>query len=410
MLNEKRILLVISGGIAAYKALELIRLLRKSGARVRCILTKGGAQFITPLSVSALSEEETYTDLWSLKDETEMGHIRLAREADLIVVAPASANLISRIAQGAADDLASTTLLAATVPIVVCPAMNPAMWENPATRANIKTLQKRGIRFIGPDGGDMACGEVGVGRLSEPDTILRQITALLTADKPLAGLRALVTAGPTYEPIDPVRFIGNRSSGKQGFAIACALAERGAAVTLISGPTHLPDPKGVKTIRIETAKQMLESALATLPCDIAVCTAAVADWGPETYSEQKLKKGQGSPPSTLTLRQNEDILAKLSEPGTRRPALVVGFAAETDRLLESATAKRVKKACDWIVANQISAENPAFGMDDNKVTVVTATGAEDWPSRDKTAIARKLVENIETFFHERGRATLKAAE
>jgi phosphopantothenoylcysteine decarboxylase/phosphopantothenate--cysteine ligase len=397
MLNGKRILLVISGGIAAYKSLELIRLIKKSGGSVRCILTQGGAQFVMPLSVAALSEEQVYTDLWSLKDETEMGHISLSRECDLIVVAPASANIIARMANGLADDLASTTILASDKPVMVCPAMNPQMWENTATKANIDTLRQRGIHISGPASGEMACGEIGHGRLLEPDKILSEIEFFFNTGKPLAGLKAIVTSGPTYEAIDPVRFVANRSSGKQGNAIAQALSDLGASVVLVTGPTNLQPPKSVEVIRIESAAEMLESCQKLLPADIVVCAAAVADWAPEKYQTSKMKKTSDTQMS-ISLKQNPDILATLSAYGKSRPRLVVGFAAETDDILANAKAKLSQKGCDWIVANSISDTNPVFGSDENQVYFVTSAKTEEWPKASKNEVARKLGERIVEFF------------
>lgn len=392
-MKNTSILLIISGGIAAYKSLELIRLMRKAGASVRCILTSGGAQFVTPLSVSALCEEPVYQDLWSLKDESEMGHIRLSREADLILIAPASANMIAKMAHGMADDLATTTLLAADKPIIIAPAMNHKMWENPATQANIATLKSRGVRVIGPDEGDMACGEYGVGRMSEPDTIMQ---ALSVRDGALSGYKALVTSGPTYEPLDPVRFIGNRSSGKQGHAIATALAQAGADVTLITGPVSLPDPAGVKTIHVETAAEMLKSCEAALPCDIAICAAAVSDWGPEQTAPQKIKKSGAAP--ALKLKENADILKTLSH-HKKRPALVIGFAAETENLLDNARAKLKAKGCDWILANNV-AEND-FGGDANHIIWLSHRLQEDWGQNSKTALAERLAQKIVLHLKER---------
>jgi phosphopantothenoylcysteine decarboxylase/phosphopantothenate--cysteine ligase len=390
-------LLIISGGIAAYKSLELIRLLRKDGANVRCILTSGGEKFVTPLSVSALSENPVYTDLWSLKDESEMGHIRLSREADLIVIAPASANMLARMAQGLADDLASTTLLAANKPILAAPAMNQMMWSNPATQANVHTLRGRGIHFIGPESGDMACGETGAGRMSEAIAIFAAINAHFGAAQPLKGKRALVTSGPTYEPLDPVRFLGNRSSGKQGHAVAAALRDAGAEVTLVSGPVSLPDPKGVRTVHVETAQQMFDACIAALPADIAVCSAAVSDWAPAQVSAGKMKKSKDRNPPEINLRENPDILGTIAQTGPGRPALVVGFAAETGDLIEEAKGKRARKGCDWVVANDVSG-NKVFGSDMNTVHVVSATGVESWPEAGKDEVARRLVERIAAFF------------
>lgn len=401
MLTGKRILLIISGGIAAYKALELIRLLRGEGASVRCILTKGGAEFITPLSVASLSEQPVYTDLFSLKDETEMGHIRLSREADLIVVAPASANMISKIAHGAADDLASTTVLATDKPVMVCPAMNPMMWVNPATRSNIDTLRSRGVMIEGPDAGEMACGEIGAGRLIEPADIVRRIADHFAANKPLAGKIALVTAGPTYEPIDPVRFIGNRSSGKQGFAIAQALADAGAAVTLVSGPTSLPDPTGVLTVRIESALEMAEACEKLLKAKsevhIAVGAAAVSDWRPAKQLVSKMKKRRNAEVPNLELVENPDVIAGLASRKAGRPTLVIGFAAETENLIANAKEKLTRKNCDWIVANNVG-DDAVFGADTNHVTLVTRDSVEEWDMMGKDDVARELTARVARHF------------
>lgn len=398
-MKNKSVLLIISGGIAAYKTLELIRLLKKAGAQVRCILTAGGAQFVTPLSVSALSENPCYTDLFSLKDEAEMGHIRLTREADLIVVAPASANMLAKMAHGLADNLATTTLLATdqNTPVFVAPAMNPEMWGHRATQENVETLKKRGVRFIGPVAGEAACGETGMGRMAEPTEIFAQLDT--QKDKPLAGKTALVTAGPTYEPLDPVRFIGNRSSGKQGYAIAQALHDAGAAVTLVTGPTALPAPGNINTIRIETATEMLDSCQKSLPVDIVVCAAAVADFTPTTTYGQKIKKDKNKKPEAIELKENPDILQILSRPGPRRPSLVIGFAAETENLLDNARAKRLKKGCDWILANDVAAEN-VFGADENHVYLITSSGTQEWQKTTKRGIAQKLVAALTDFINE----------
>ncbi|MGE3623347.1 MAG: bifunctional phosphopantothenoylcysteine decarboxylase/phosphopantothenate--cysteine ligase CoaBC [Bdellovibrionales bacterium] len=399
-LNNRRILLIISGGIAAYKSLELIRRLRDAGAKVRCILTSGGAQFVTPLSVAALSEEQVYSDLWSLTDENRMGHIRLAREADLVVVAPASANLIARMAQGLADDLASTVLLATDKPVIIAPAMNVVMWQNPATQANVATIQTRGIRLVGPASGMMACGEEGEGRMMEPAEILSAISRHFSIPGPLAGKRALVTAGPTYEPLDPVRFIGNRSSGKQGFAIAEALHAQGAVTTLVTGPARLPDPAGIKTIRVETAREMLDACEAALPADIAVCTAAVADWRPAEFSPEKMKKGTAK--TGIELVENPDILATLAKAGNRRPRLVIGFAAETGDVIENAKRKFGRKNCDWILANDV-ADGKGFDAGDNEVALLRRGAKGDvavtnWPRQSKEEIARQLAGEIAAVF------------
>ncbi len=393
MLHGKRVLLIISGGIAAYKSLELIRLLRKNGLAVRCILTRGGAQFVTPLSVSALTEDKVYTDLFSLTDEAEMGHIRLSREADLVVVAPASADILAKMAQGLADDLASTTLLATDKPVMVAPAMNVRMWQHDATRANLTALLERGVRIIGPDEGDMACGEFGPGRLAEPDEIASVIAAYFGDSSPLAGRRALVTSGPTHEPIDPVRYIANRSSGRQGHAIAAALARHGAATTLVSGPTNLPDPAGVDVVHIETAQQMLDACQAALPADVAVCAAAVADWRVDTAAKQKVKKIKGKLP-TLNMTENPDVLATLSAAGNARPQLVIGFAAETENIVANAQAKRESKGCDWLLANDVSPESGTFGGADNTIHLISADGVEDWPRMSKEDVAERLAARI----------------
>lgn len=391
MLNGKRILLVIAGGIAAYKSLDLIRRLRERGAGVRCILTEAGRQFVTPLSVSTLSRERVFMGLFSLTDEHEIGHIRLARDCDLVVVAPATADLIAKMALGIAGDLASTCLLATDRPILIAPAMNHVMWNHAATQAHVATLAARGVRMVGPESGELAEGESGPGRMSEPLQIVAAIAALLDSGK-LKGKRALVTSGPTYEPIDPVRFIGNRSSGKQGHAIAAALAESGCVTHLVTGPTNLPDPRGVETVHIETAAQMLEACRAQLPVDIAVCAAAVADWRPATRAGQKIKKDGGATPS-IGLTENPDILATLSQASAHRPRLVVGFAAETQHVLDNAQAKRTRKGCDWIVANDVSATG-TFGGDQNLVHIIDADGIETWPRLAKDEIARRLIERI----------------
>ena len=395
-LHNRSILLIISGGIAAYKTLDLIRRLREMGTQVRCALTKGGEQFVTPLSVAALSEQQVYTDLWALTGENQMAHIRLSREADLVVVAPASANLIARMAQGLADDLASTLLLATDKPVMIAPAMNAMMWNHAATQANLSILQQRGVMRIGPAEGLMACGEEGEGRMTEVADILAAIAAYFAKPGALSGKRALVTSGPTFEPIDPVRFIGNRSSGKQGHAIAEALRDQGADTILISGPTRLPDPVGIQTVHVQTAQDMLAACEAALPVDIAVCAAAVADWRPAEASPEKQKKGATAP--TLHLIENPDILARLSQTGNRRPRLVIGFAAETNELQRNAAEKFARKGCDWLVANEVG-EGKAFDQDDNQVTLLRrgAKGAitsDAWPNQSKQAIAQQLVEEI----------------
>jgi phosphopantothenoylcysteine decarboxylase/phosphopantothenate--cysteine ligase len=397
-LSEKRILLIVGGGIAAYKALELTRLLRKAGIGVRPILTQAGAQFVTPLSLSALAEDKVYSELFSLTDEAEMGHIQLSRSADLVVVAPATADLMAKAAQGLAGDLATTTLLATDKPVLMAPAMNVRMWNHPATRRNLSTLKGDGVRFVGPDEGAMACGEFGPGRMAEPAEIFAAIQTMLdgAAPGPLAGKGAIVTAGPTAEPIDPVRLLTNRSSGKQGYAIAAALAELGADVTLVSGPTALAAPAGVRRIEIETAREMLAACEAALPADIAVCVAAVADWRPEAVGEVKIKKGAGGPPA-IALVENPDILAALSK-GAHRPKLVVGFAAETDNVEAHAQAKLARKGCDWIVANDVSIAG-TMGGDDNAVAIVSASGIERWERVHKSEVARKLAARMAEVFH-----------
>lgn len=392
-LSDKRILLIVGGGIAAYKALELTRLLRKAGIGVRPILTRAGEQFVTPLSLAAISEDKVYSELFSLTDEAEMGHIELSRSADLVVVAPATADLIAKAVHGHANDLASTTLLATDKPVLMAPAMNVRMWEHPATRRNVAQLKADGVLFVGPDEGAMACGEYGFGRLAEPPVIFEAILAALEgpAARPLAGKRAIVTAGPTAEPIDPVRVLTNRSSGKQGFAIAQALAELGAEVTLVAGPVAVPTPVGVKRVDIETAREMLSACEAALPADIAVCVAAVSDWRPESAAGTKMKKGADGPP-TISLVENPDILATLSK-SPRRPALVVGFAAETNDVEAYAKAKLAKKGCDWIVANDVSVAG-TMGGDDNAVSIVTTDDVERWDRTAKSEVARKLAERM----------------
>ena len=396
MLTGKRILLIISGGIAAYKSLDLIRRLRERGAAVRCVLTTSAAEFVTPLSVAALSEDKVYGDLFSLTDEHEMGHIRLSREADLVLVAPATANILAKLANGIADDLATTTLLATDKDVMVVPAMNVRMWEHAATRDNLATLTSRGVRIAGPTEGPMACGEYGEGRMIEPLEIVAAIESYFQSDAPLSGRRALVTSGPTHEVIDPVRYIANRSSGKQGHAIAAALAGLGAETVLVTGPTNEADPAGVSVIHIESARDMLEACQAALPADIAICAAAVADWRPATSADEKIKKGGKTP--ALKLAENPDILATLSAAGNLRPALVVGFAAETGSVVKNARAKRAKKGCDWIVANDVSPDTGTFGGDENTVHLVTATDVEDWPRMRKTDVAARLAERVGGFF------------
>ncbi|MFT5439717.1 MAG: phosphopantothenoylcysteine decarboxylase/phosphopantothenate--cysteine ligase [Alphaproteobacteria bacterium] len=392
MLQGKRILLIISGGIAAYKCLELIRRLRERGAAVRCVLTKAASEFVTPLSVAALSGDKVYGDIFSLTDEHEMGHIQLSRDADLLVVVPATANILARMAQGIADDLATTVLLATDKDVMAAPSMNVRMWEHAATQQNVEILRARGIRLIGPVAGDMACGEYGDGRMAEPNDIADAIESYFVHSGRLAGRRALVTSGPTHEPIDPVRYIANRSSGKQGHAIAAALARFGAATTLVTGPTAEPDPAGVSVIRVESARDMLAACEAALPADIAVCAAAVADWRPTELQDSKIKKN-GAPPA-LSLTENPDILRRLSAAGNGRPALVIGFAAETGDVVAKAIPKRAAKGCDWIVANDVASGTETFGGDNNIVHLITEGGTEDWPLMSKQAVAETLAARI----------------
>jgi phosphopantothenoylcysteine decarboxylase / phosphopantothenate---cysteine ligase len=393
VLHDRRILLIISGGIAAYKSLELIRRLRDRGARVRCIMTAAAQRFVTPLSVASLSEDKVYSDLWSLTDESEMGHIRLSREADLVVVAPATADLVARMATGLADDLATTALLAADKPVLIAPAMNTMMWAHPATRANLAILQRRGVMRVGPGSGELACGDVGAGRMAEPDEIIAAIQRALASDNRLAGKRALITSGPTREPIDPVRYISNHSSGKQGHAIAAALVALGADTVLVSGPTQEPSPPGVKLVTVETAAEMLAACEAALPVDIAVMAAAVADWRVEAAGRHKLKKEGGGPP-LLRLVENPDILSTIARRGNDRPALVIGFAAETDDVVENARRKRLRKGCDWILANDVSPGTGTFGGDSNKIHLVDADRVEDWPVMTKSEVAARLADRI----------------
>ena len=398
MLNGNRVLLIISGGIAAYKTLELIRRLGDRGVAVRTILTAAGAQFVTPLSVAALSGEKAYQDLFSLTDESEMGHIRLSREADLVVVAPATANIMAKAAAGIADDLATTALLATDKPVLMAPAMNLQMWAHAATQRSVAQLLEDGILTVGPEAGDLACGEIGSGRMAEPATILARIEELLApAGAPLDGRRALITSGPTREPIDPVRYISNHSSGKQGHAVAGALAALGAATKLVTGPSNEADPAGVEVVRVETAREMLAACQAALPVDIAVCAAAVADWRIDAPAAGKMKKDGGGPPE-LNFVENPDILATLSGLAEQRPALVVGFAAETENVVENALAKCRRKGCDWLVANDVSAESGTFGGDDNTVHLIESGASEAWPRLSKQAVAERLGRRIADHF------------
>ena len=397
-MSERRVLLIVGGGVAAYKALELARLFRKAGVGVRPILTAAGAEFVTALSLAALCEDKVYSELFSLTDEAQMGHIELSRSADLVVVAPATADLMAKAASGLAGDLAATALLATDKPVLMAPAMNVRMWLHPATQRNRAQLAADGVRFVGPDEGAMACGEFGPGRLAEPEAIFAAAMAMLeggvapTGKGPLAGRHVLMTAGPTAEPIDPVRVITNRSSGKQGFAIAGALAGLGARVTLVAGPVALPTPPGVTRIDVETALEMLAACEAALPADAAVCVAAVADWRMDEAFAVKLKKSREGPP-TLRLVENPDILATLSARGKRRPRLVVGFAAETNDLEAQARAKLQRKGCDWIVANDVSADG-IMGGDENEVLLVYPQGTDHWPRASKSDVARRLAQRI----------------
>ncbi len=391
-LAGRRVLLVIGGGIAAYKVLELIRLLRGAGATVAPVLTRAGAQFVTPLSVAALAGERLHSELFDLTSEAEMGHIQLSRAADLVVVAPCTADLMAKMAGGHADDLATTLLMATDKRVLIAPAMNVRMWEHPATRRNLACLQADGVAVVGPDEGDMACGEFGPGRMAEPGAILAAIEAALGAG-PLAGRHVIVTSGPTHEPIDPVRYIANRSSGTQGAALAAALRDLGARVSLVTGPAAVPPPAGVDVVRVETAAEMLEAVRGRLPADAAVFAAAVADWRVAQASGQKIKKGPDGPP-VLRMAENPDILATVARMGEGRPRLVVGFAAETDAVQQNAAAKRLRKGCDWIVANDVSAGTGIMGGTENAVTLITDAGVEVWPRAAKAAVARQLAARI----------------
>jgi phosphopantothenoylcysteine decarboxylase/phosphopantothenate--cysteine ligase len=395
---QKRVLLIIAGGIAAYKSLDLIRRLKERGYAVRAILTRAGAEFITPLSVASLSGEKAYTDLFSLTDEADIGHIALSRQADLLVVAPATADILAKMAQGHADDLATTALIATDKPVLVAPAMNPRMWSHPATRRNMAQLAADGVRVVGPNNGSMAeRGESGEGRMAEPLEIVAAVEAMLgtgvSREGLLVGRRIVVTSGPTHEPIDPVRYIANRSSGRQGHAIAAAAAEAGAEVVLVSGPVAIPDPPGVTTRHVETAAEMLAAVEAALPADIGIFAAAVADWRVVSEAGQKIKKAGSSP--KLALVENPDILATIAHRGEGRPRLVIGFAAETENVVAQAQAKRLRKGCDWIVANDVSHASGIMGGENNSVHLITAEAVEDWPQMPKTEVARQLVARIE---------------
>ncbi len=392
MLDSKHILLIIGGGIAAYKSLDLIRKLRESGATVTPVLTRAGGEFVTPLSVSALAGTEVHRDLFDLTKEAEMGHIQLSRSADLLVVAPGTADLMAKMAQGQADDLASTLLLATDTPMLLAPSMNVRMWDHPATQRNVATLRSDGVSFVGPNEGDMACGEYGPGRMAEPLEIVAAIEAAF-GDGPLKGKRILVTSGPTHEPIDPVRYIANRSSGAQGTAIGAALAKLGAEVVFVTGPADVAPPSGVEVVKVQSAAEMLSAVEAALPVDAGVFAAAVADWRVASSSESKIKKKNGKMP-VLEFAENPDILAQVSQMKMGRPALIVGFAAETDDVIANATAKRLRKGCDWIVANDVSPATGIMGGSENDVTLISKDGSEDWPRMGKQAVAERLALKI----------------
>ena len=392
MNQGKRVLLIVAGGIAAYKSLELVRLLRARDISVRCVLTRAGARFVTPLSLGSLSEDKVYEDLFELTGESEMGHIEFSRDADLLVVAPATADILAKMRAGIADDLATTTLLATDKPVMVAPAMNVRMWEHAATRENMAVLRERGILEIGPDEGDMACGEYGFGRMSEPTAIAEAVEFFFQTGDRLKGRRAIVTSGPTVEAIDPVRYIANRSSGRQGHAIARALAAQGAETVLVTGPTTLPDPAKMTVVHVNSADEMLKATQDALPADIVVCAAAVADWRVDQQADRKIKKN-GSIPD-LKLVENPDILATVSSASPNRAQLVVGFAAETGDVVDQAAAKRAKKGCDWIVANDVSTETGTFGGGDNTVHVIDDAGVEDWPTMSKEKVGARLAARI----------------
>ena len=392
-----RILLIIGGGIAAYKSLDLIRRLQERGTGLRCVLTPAAQHFVTPLAVGALTGERAFTDLFDPQSEFDVGHVRLAREADLIVVAPATADLLAKLAGGHADDLATAVLLATDKPILIAPAMNPRMWAAKATVRNLAQLAADGVRIVGPNSGEMAeRGEAGLGRMAEPLEIVAAAEGILRRGAALVGKRIIVTSGPTHEPIDPVRYIANRSSGKQGHATAEAAAAAGAEVVLVSGPVNVPDPPGVAVVKVETARQMFDAVAAALPADVAIFAAAVADWRSEGASPSKIKKKSGDPAPTLKLSENPDILSTVAHRTSGRPRLVIGFAAETDDVIANARAKRVNKGCDWIVANDVSAASGVMGGDINTVHLITASGVESWPPQAKNEVARMLIERIAT--------------
>ena len=391
MNNNLKILLIISGGIAAYKSLELIRIFKKNNIKVQVVLTKGGAQFVTPLSIAALSEEKVYQELFSLKDETEMGHIQLSRKNDLILVAPASANIIAHVAAGIANDLATTIILAANKPVLFAPSMNVEMWNNPITKNNVQFLKNNNYKFVGPEPGDLACGEEGNGRMSEPENIKKYISSMFKKKK--LNIDVLVTAGPTFEAIDPVRFIGNRSSGKQGIAIAKAFSELGANVTLVLGPSSQTVPEHIRVINIETAKDMLEAVKEIKNIDVAICAAAVSDWAIKNPSKNKIKKNNEKIPR-INFALNPDILAYISNKKKDRPKLVIGFAAETNNLINNAKDKLKSKKCDWIIANNVLEEPDVFGGDNNNITLITKDNIESWDKCSKTKVAKKLASKV----------------
>ncbi len=391
--NFRKVLLVVTGGIAAYKSLDLIRLLQERGIEITTVLTRAGAEMVTPLALASLTGNKVYQELFSLTDESEMGHIRLARDADVVIVAPASADFIARMASGLADNLATTLLLVTETPVLIAPAMNTSMWNHPATIRNLERLRADGVHTVGPGTGMLACGEKGPGRMAEPAEITEALGQLFASQGTLEDIRALVTSGPTIEPIDPVRFLGNRSSGKQGHAIASALAARGANVTLVAGPSSEPIPAVARTVQVETSAEMLAACEEALPVDVAVFAAAVSDWRPTQVRSQKIKRGEGVP-TRLDLAESPDILAHIADARNNRPRLVVGFAAETEKVIENARAKRTAKKCDWIVANDVSTESGAFGGDSNAVHLITDEGDETWPRASKADVAGRLADRI----------------
>ena len=398
-LLNKRILLIVGGGIAAYKTPELVRQLVKEGADVQCLLSKSGSEFVTALTLASVSGNKVYQNLFDLTDETEMGHIQLSRNADLVLVAPATADLMAKMAQGFANDLASTALLATDKPVMIAPAMNVRMWLHDATQRNIETLKNDGITIINPDEGDMVCGETGPGRMAEPLEIMEAVAEALIPKGPLKGLKALITAGPTHEPIDPVRYIANRSSGKQGYAIAEAIAGLGAETLLVSGPVNLPDPEGVRVIRVETALEMAAACEEALPSQIAIMTAAVADWRTAESAQEKIKKNTDNTPPSLELTENPDILAGLVA-HTLRPDLIVGFAAETEQVMDHARAKFTRKGCDWLMANNVSPDTGVMGGDFNTIHFLTQTSEESWEMLSKQDVALRLADKIADYFLE----------